>query len=316
MRKAFSVVLAAVLVLSLTACGAAIGEKMTLGTGDPNGMYYSYGEVLKQNLSNGGISVTTQSTEGSKANLLGIHSGEFQLGLAQSDVLSYAWQGRRAFDKEGRIGTFRAVAGLYPEPVQLITKDPAIRKLENLRGRAVAVGCPDSGVLFTVEDVLGAASMTLNDIEPRYLSFGDSAEALANGEVEAVFLVAGVPTPVVTELFRNIDVYLVPLDVVTVDRLVRSSSFYTKYSIPANSYANQEDPVETVAVKAVLIASDTASEDTIYELTQTLFARQKAIAEAHGMGAELTLENATTNLTVPFHPGAEKYYQEHGIHMK
>lgn len=316
MRKAFSAVLAAVLALSLAACGTATGEKMTLGTGDPNGIYYSYGEVLKQNLSDGGVSVTTQSTEGSKANLLGIHSGEFQLGLAQSDVLSYAWQGRRAFDKEGRIDTFRAVAGLYPEPIQLITKDPSIQKLEDLRGRAVAVGCPDSGVLFTVKDVLGAASMTLNDIAPRYLSFGDSAEALVNGEVDAVFLVAGVPTPVVTELFRNINVYLVPLDVVTIDRLVRSSSFYTKYDIPANSYANQETPVETVAVKAVLVASDSASEDTVYELTKTLFARQKAIAEAHGMGAELTLENATTNLTVPFHPGAEKYYQEHGINIK
>lgn len=313
MKKIYSMVLAAVLALTLAGCGKSPGEKWILGTGDPNGIYYSYGEVLRRNLSEGSVSVTTESTEGSKANLLGIHAGLYQLGLVQSDVLSYAWQGRRAFDKEGRIDTFGVVAGLYAEPVQLITKDPSIQKLEDLRGRAVAVGCPDSGVLFTVKDVLGAVSMTLNDLDPRYLSFGDSAQALVNGEVDAIFLVAGVPTPAATELFRNIDVYLVPLDEVTIGRLLGSSSFYLEHTIPANSYANQTSAVKTVAVKAVLVASDRASDDAVYELTQTLFSRQKSIAEAHGKGAELTLENATANLAVPFHPGAQKYYQEHGI---
>lgn len=313
MKKILSAALAAVLALGMVGCGASATEKMTMGTGDPGGIYYSYGEVLKQNLSDSGISVSTVSTQGSKANLQGLHSGEYQLGLVQSDVMSYAWQGRRAFDKEGRIDSFRAVAGLYAEPVQLITRDPSIQTLDDLRGRPVAVGAKGSGVLFTVKDVLGAASMTVNDLQPSYTGYTDSAQALIDGEIDAAFVVAGVPTPAVTEAFRNAQVYLVPLDVVTIGKLLGASSFYSEYTIPANSYAGQEQAVKTVAVKAVLVASDTASEDSIYNLTKTLFAQQKTIEEAHGMGAELTLEFATSGMTAPFHPGAARYYKEKGI---
>ena len=126
MKKLIAIVLALVLALSLAACGGG-ASKMTMGTGGTAGTYYAYGGVLGQYIKNhAGIDVVVVSTDGSKANIQSIAAGDYQLGTVQSDVLAYAWEGTRSFESEGKIDSFRVVAGLYAEAVQLITMDPEI----------------------------------------------------------------------------------------------------------------------------------------------------------------------------------------------
>ena len=129
--------------------------------------------------------VTVVSTDGSKANIQGIHAGNYQLGTVQSDVMSYAWDGTRAFEEDGKVDTFRTVAGLYAEAVQLVTMDPEIKSVADLKGKSVSIGAPGSGVYFNAIDVLGAAGLTENDIKAQYQSFADSADALKDGKIDA-----------------------------------------------------------------------------------------------------------------------------------
>ena len=105
MKKILSILLVAILAISLVACGGnAAGSKMTMGTGGTSGTYYGYGGVLGQYIkNNAGISVTVVSTDGSKANIQGIDAGDYQLGTVQSDVMSYAWEGTRALKKTARL---------------------------------------------------------------------------------------------------------------------------------------------------------------------------------------------------------------------
>ena len=164
MKKVLSIVLAIATALSLAACGAT-GTKMTMGTGGTSGTYYGYGGVLGQYITNNaGVNVTVVSTDGSKANIQGIAAGNYQLGTVQSDVMSYAWEGTRSFESEGKVESFRTVAGLYAEAVQLVTMDPAIKSVNDLKGRAVSIGAPGSGVYFNAIDVLNAAGLTEKDI--------------------------------------------------------------------------------------------------------------------------------------------------------
>ena len=201
MKKIISVVLAMVLVLTLAACGGASAAKMTMGTGGTSGTYYGYGGVLGQYLkNNAGIDVTVVSTDGSKANIQGIDAGDYQLGTVQSDVMAYAWEGSRSFESDGKVDSFRVVAGLYAEAVQLITMDPAIKSVADLAGKSVSIGAPGSGVYFNAIDVLNAAGLTEADINAQYQSFADSADALKDGKIDAAFIVAGAPTPAITEL--------------------------------------------------------------------------------------------------------------------
>lgn len=315
MKRIITAILALVLAFSLVACGSA--TTMTMGTGGTAGTYYGYGGVLGQYIkNNAGINVTVVPTDGSKANIQSIDEGNYQLGTVQSDVMAYAWQGTRAFEEEGKVDSFRTVAGLYAEAVQLVTMDPEIKTVADLRGKSVSIGAPGSGVYFNAMDILTAAGLAESDIKAQYQSFADSADALKDGKIDAAFIVAGAPTPAITELCTTNDAYLVPIDGDVAEKLMDEHPFYTVYEIPAGTYADQTKAVKTVTVKATLIVSADATEDDVYALTAAIFDNIDAITEENSKGAELSVENATSGITVPFHAGAAKYFKEKGVEVE
>ena len=315
MKRILAALLVLVLALGLTACGGS--TTMTMGTGSDTGTYYAYGGVLGQYMMNeAGINVTVVSTEGSKSNIQGIAAGNYQLGTVQSDVMSYAWEGTRAFEEDGKVDSFRVIAGLYAEAVQLITMDPSIKSVADLKGKSVSIGAAGSGVYFNAVDVLNAAGLTEEDIKPQYQDFGASTDALKDGKIDAAFIVAGAPTPAITELCLTNNARLVPIDGKVAETMMSSNPFYTTYKIPAGTYEGQTEDVTTVTVKATLIVSADASEDEVYKLTASIFDNIEAITEEHTKGAELTLENATSGMTAPFHKGAAKYFAEKGIEVE
>ncbi len=312
MKKMIAIALVLAMALTLAACGG--GTRMTMGTGGPSGTYYAFGGVLGQYMMNhAGISVTVVSTDGSKSNIQGIDAGNYQLGTVQSDVMAYAWEGTRSFEKDGKVDSFRVVAGLYAEAVQLVTMNPEIKSVADLKGKSVSIGAPGSGVYFNAIDVLAAAGLTENDIKPQYQSFGDSTEALKDGKIDAAFIVAGAPTPAISELCTTNNAYLVPIDGDIAAKLMQDCPFYTSYTVPANTYAGQTEDVQTITVKATLIVSAAASEEDVYNLTAAIFDNVAAITAEHGKGAELSIENATSGMTAPFHAGAAKYFAEKGV---
>ena len=313
MKKMIAIVLVLAVALSLVACGGG-ASKMTMGTGGTSGTYYAYGGVLGQYIKNhADIDVVVVSTDGSKANIQGVDAGDYQLGTVQSDVMAYAWAGTRSFETEGKVDSFRVVAGLYAESVQLVTMDPEIKSVADLKGKAVSIGAPGSGVYFNAVDVLSAAGLTVDDINAQYLSFADSADGLKDGKIDAAFIVAGAPTAAITELCTTNNAYLVPIDGDIAAKLMADSPFYTAYTIPAGTYNGQAEDVVTVTVKATLIVSASASENDVYKLTKAIFDNTSAIAAENGKGAELSIENATSGMTAPFHAGAAKYFAEKGV---
>lgn len=315
-KKVLALALIAAMMLSLAACGGAAATKMTMGTGGSAGTYYGYGGVLGQYIKNkADIDVTVVATDGSKANIQGIAAGDYQLGTVQSDVMAYAWEGTRSFESTGKVDAFRVVAGLYAESVQLVTMDPSIKSVKDLAGKSVSIGAPGSGVYFNACDVLAAAGLTENDIVAQYQSFADSTDALKDGKIDAAFIVAGAPTPAITELCTTNSAYLVPIDGEVAENIMASCPFYTVFSIPAGTYPGQDEDVATVTVKATLIVSADAKDDDVYNLTKAIFDNMEDIAKENGKGAELSIENATSGMTAPFHKGAAKYFAEKGVNV-
>ena len=313
MKRMIAVILVLAMALCLCACAGG-ATTMTMGTGGTAGTYCGYGGILGNQIKNSaGITVNVVSTDGSKANILGIDAGNYQLGTVQSDVMAYAWAGTRSFETEGALDSFRVVGGLYAEAVQLVTMTDDIKTVADLKGKKVSIGAAGSGVYFNAVDILAAAGLTEADIVPQYQSFADSADALKDGKIDAAFIVAGAPTPAIQELFTtNANARLVPIDGDIAAKLMQDSPYYTTYEIPASAY-NTAEAVTTVTVKATLIVSTSASEDDVYNLTKAIFDNIDAITAAHAKGAELSLENATSGMTAPFHKGAAKYFAEKNI---
>ena len=303
-------------VFSLSGC-KSYDARMMFGTGGTAGTYYAYGGVLAQYMRNfANVKVTAVSTGGSKVNVQSIQDGDYQLGFAQSDVMTYAWNGTRAFEKDGATHDFRVLGSLYDETVQLFTMNKDIKTVQDLKGKKVSINTSGSGVYFNAIDVLTAAGLTLDDIKPQFQSFGDSKEALKDGRIDAAFIVAGAPTSAITELATTNGVYLINIEGDVRAQIMEKCPYYTTKELAANTYPGQTEPMQTIAVKAVLIVSANANEETVYKLTSALFDHREEITKENAKGKELSIENATCTKSVPYHKGSAKYYQEHGVNVE
>ena len=323
MKKFLAILLAVLMVAALSATAFADdavmpkdgGSKLTFTTGGEAGTYYGFGSVLAQKVSDVTSSkVTAITSGGSAANIDAIDVGDAQLGFSQSDVLAYAYAGERTFEEICAITNFSIVAPLYMEQVQIVTLNPEIKTVADLKGKAVSIGAAGSGVYFNAIDVLGVYGLTEDDIKPTYQSFGDSAEALQDGQIDAAFVVAGAPTTAVTSLAASKSVYLVSLDDEHIDGLIEASPFYSKAVIAADTYGMPEDAT-TVAVSAVVIASNDVADVDVYNFLCGVYENLDDLAKVHDKANELSLEFASSFVGVPYHPGAVEYCADKGIEV-
>lgn len=292
------------------------GTSLNFTTGGDQGTYYGFGGVIAGKVGEAtSTKVTAITSGGSQANIEAMDAGDAELGFVQSDVMAYAYNGSNLFEEYGKVENFSTVAALYMEQVQIVTLDPEIKTVADLAGKNVSVGAAGSGVFYNAVDVLGAYGLDIEtDINPTYQSFGDSAEALQDGKIDAAFVVAGAPTTAITSLAATKDVYLVSLDEEHINALLESSPYYSENTIPASAYGTDGD-VTTVAVGAVVIARDDVSEADVYNFLYGTFENLDAITAAHAKGAELSLEFASSVTAVPYHPGAAKYFAEKDIEV-
>ena len=318
-KKALACVLAGGMILAgMSAMEAAAAENLTLATGGTTGTYYAVGgvraTVLNPVLEHSSITVT--STGASKANIQLIDDEDANLGIVQNDVMYYAYSGTDLFADEGAYDTFAAVAGLYDETVQIVTTDSSIQTVTDLACKTVSVGDAGSGVELTAKQILAAYDLSFDDIKVVNAGFGDSADSLKDGKIDAAFVVAGAPTTAVVDLATTKDVHLVQLDDEHIEKLQADYDFYTKTTIPAGTYTGVDEDATTVSVRATLIASTEIDEEEVYELLKAMFDNKDDLVAGHAKFEFLNLEDAVAGISVPFHPGAVKYYAEQGIEVE
>ncbi len=301
--------------ITASAEGLPGGSKLIFTTGGAQGTYYGFGGVLAGKVGETtSTTVTAITSGGSQANIEAMQDGDAQLGFVQTDVGAYAYSGTRLFNE--KVGDFSTVANLYMEQVQIVTLNPEIKTVADLKGRSVSVGAAGSGVFFNAVDVLKAYGLDVEkDIKATYQSFGDSTDALKDGKIDAAFIVAGAPTTAVTSLSTTKEVRLVSLDKEHIDNLIKSSPYYSAYTIGKDVYGTSAD-VNTVAVGAVVIAKDEVSEADVYNFLCGVYNHLDEIKKAHAKGNELDIKFAASYDAVPYHKGAVKFFKEKGIEVK
>lgn len=316
MKKNFAIVLALMLMLTVvfTACAPA-KTNMILATGGTSGTYYPYGGAMAQifNSKIPNMNVTAQATGASVENLKLLGQNEAELAIVQNDMLDYAYNGIEAFEG-GKIESLRGIATLYPEIVQIVASPGSgITSVKDMKGKKVSVGAPGSGVEANARQIFDATGLTYNDMNVSYLSFSESADAFKDKHIEAFFVTSGIPNAAIQDITAQNDIVMVSLPDDVIAALTQKYPFFVEYTIPAGTYKGQTSDVKTVAVMATLATNSKASEDVIYNITKTLFENQPELAQAHAKGAELVLEKAVQGISIPFHPGAEKYFKEKGL---
>lgn len=301
---------AAGVLLSLSLlCSCGENAELRLGTGNPGGIYYAYGTMLRE-LDDCGLNV--KKTEGSRANMRLMSEGFLDLAIVQSDVLYEAVSGTGAFEGNP-VNNVRAVAGLYYEYFQIVTRsDSGIVAIADLKGRKISVGEEGSGVAKNAEYLLLSAGIPYSSVETVNMSYAESAAALESGEIDAFFAILGAPATVITELAQNSDIAFIPLDERTVAAMTELYSGYYAAAIPAGTYAGQSDEIPTVGVKAVLTANSRVSSESVRAVTAVLFEKADDLKYTMTVPAP-DIEFAVTDIPCRFHQGAADYYSWNGV---
>ena len=285
---------------------------VNIGTGGTAGTYFPLGgafaEIWNNNIK--GINATAQSTGASVANINLLVDGEVEVVIVQNDTALYAHDGVMMFDG-APYDKLRGLATLYSEPLQIVTTDPSIKTVADLKGKNVAVGAIGSGVEANARQIIAAAGMDFEkDINAKFLSFAEASSGLKDKQVDAAFLTAGIPTAAIQDLSAQNDVFIVAIEGSIADTLKADYKFFTDFIIPANTYKGQTEDVQSLTVKSMLCVSADMEDDLAYALTKQIYENLDRVVLAHNVGKFITLETALEAMPIPVHPGAQRYFDE------
>lgn len=312
---------------------AVRAQQMTLfriGTGGVAGTYYPIGGLLAAIISSPpgarpcdqggscgvpGLVAIVQSSNGSVANVEGIAAGQLESGFVQSDVAFGAYHGTGAFADRAPVPGLRALASLYVESVHLVVSaDSDIREIGDLRGKRVSLDSLGSGTHIDALLILEAYGLSVDDLDAQFIKPEQSTRAMAAGELDAFFIVAGYPTPSVLEMTRDHAARLLPIDGPLIDALVEVYPFFSRDIIPAGVYPDVPS-TPTLGVVAQWLVHERLDADLAHDITAALWhpTHRALLDTGHAKGKEITLETALDGLGIPLHPGAERFYREMGM---
>ena len=282
---------------------------VSIATGGASGPYNVIGTSLAEIYHKTyGVNSKTQTTGASVENLNLLKQNKVEMAFVMSDSLTEAIQGSGSFKE--KISNVQQIAALYPNYVQIVaSKKSSIQKLEDLKGKRIAVGAQNSGVEVNARTLLNGFGITYNDVKVDYLGYAEAADALKGGKIDAAFLTSGIPYSSLMELQQGFDLQLVSIDPNKVKEIAKNQSYFLSKVIPKGTYGNAED-IPTAAIMNALVVRSDLSEDDVYKLTKTFFDSLPTLANSHQAATEISLETAQQGLVAPLHPGAKKYYDE------
>lgn len=316
MKKIFKVsTLLLTSVLMLAGCSKNAKKDYILATGGTGGTYYPFGGAIANiwNTKIENMNVTAQATGASAENLRLINKGEAEYAIVQNDVMDYAYNGTDLFAGE-KLSNIMTIGTLYPEVVQIaVSKDSGIKSVADFKGKRISVGDAGSGVEFNAKQIMEGYGLTFDDIKKSNLSFKESADGIQNGTLDGCFITAGVPNAALQELAFTAGLILVPVEGEAAKKICEKYGYYTQTTIPGGTYKGTDTDTPALAIKATLAVNASLDEEIVYQMTKALFENLNDLSTAHAKGKEVSAKAAVTGVSVPFHPGAKKYYNEIGL---
>ncbi len=318
MKLMYSVI-AGAFALGMSASAATAEEYISIGTGGVTGVYYPTGgaicRLVNKDRKDHGIRCSAESTGGSVYNINTVRAGELEFGVAQSDWQYHAYHGTSKFEDQGPFEKERSVFSVHPEPFTLIArKGSGITGFADIKGKKVNVGNAGSGQRATMEVVMDAFGMTMDDLAlAAELKGSEMAQAICDGKIDAMIYTVGHPAAAITEAATTCDVEIVSVSGEPIEKLVSDNPYYRVATIPGGMYRGTDNDVTTFGVGATFISSSDVSDEVVYTVVKAVFDNFDAFKKLHPAFANLKEEEMIKDgLSAPLHPGAVKYYTERG----
>lgn len=297
----------------LLAAPAAAQTQLSVATGGTGGVYYPMGgglaEVINRHVD--GYAATAEVTGASVENMGLVATGDADLAIGLADTVAQAQTGTGRFEGQ-QLEMIHGIASLYANMVQIVTlADSGIEGLQDMKGKRVSIGAPGSGTEVNAQQILNANGITYDDIDEQRLNFNETADALANGDIDAGFWSVGAPTSSILNLATTQSIRVIELTDDEIAAAVEANPIFAKTMLSGDVYDGVPDTT-VIGVPNVLVASSEMSEDLAYQITKAMFDNIAEMQAVHPAAKQTTVEFTLSATPIPLHPGAIRYYEETG----
>jgi len=299
-------------VTALAGCGGNGGDggdggnRLSWHAGGTGGTYYPLSNEFKTVVeANSDFSLNVQSTGASVENVGSLADGSADFALIQNDVASFAKNGTGidAF-QDDPIESLQGVATLYPETITLVTlAGNDISTVDDLSGATINTGDLGSGTQVNAVQIL--ESLGISDYNEQNAGFSQASEQLANGDIDAAFVVGGWPVGAIEDLANTNDLEIVPIAGDNREAVKEDASWFADDTIPAGTYSGVDEAVETVAVQAMIATNSEVPADTVETVTAAIFNNLDELTIKTDF---ITADSAQDGMSIELHEGAAAYF--------
>ncbi|KQI69202.1 C4-dicarboxylate ABC transporter substrate-binding protein [Loktanella sp. 3ANDIMAR09] len=288
-------------------------SSITIGTGSQGGTYFTYGSgfgaMINEALAlNAGVEITG----GPVQNVTLVETGEHQVGFVTLGPADEARRGESPLMPTPH-ENIRALFPMYQTPLQAaVLASTDIETFQDLAGKRIGVG-PAGGTSATYWTRFFEATDDSADISNAGAS--DTAGQLKDGLIDAFVYAAGLPTGAYAQLAVENDVRFLSMDDETLAAMMAVAPSMQTFTIPANTYEDQPEDVQTVSLWNFAIAHQDMPESLAYEITALAMENPDRMVQNHAAARETLAENVDKNAVIPFHPGAVRWFEENGYEI-
>ena len=334
MKKVLSLILALAMVFALVACGekqpasdgdvSSDGDKsargnviMTFGTADTGGSMYPAGAAVSQVWTNNveGVKCNTQTSTGSFQNCQDVSTGEVDVAVATSDVVLNAYNGTGKFADIGKLDNLRVIGAVYTSVLSGVAlKSSGLTYIHELLGKRVAVGPAASATENATLAAFGVMGIDSSNTSLENLGLGDGADSVGDGILDAAFGFAGLPIGGQLNLAATKEIQVLDMTQEEIDKVLAGNAAYIQTKIPAGTYTGQDNDANTFGVKWLIIVTADMDADLVYDLCKAMNEHTEELAAGNALLKDMTDPSfLCTQMPIPLHDGAQKYYSEQGL---
>ena len=334
MKKVLSLILALAMVFALVACGekqpasdgdaSSDGDKpargnviMTFGTADTGGSMYPAGAAVSQVWTNNveGVKCNTQTSTGTFQNCQDVSTGEVDVAVATSDVVLNAYNGTGKFADIGKLDNLRVIGAVYTSVLSGVAlKSSGLTYIHELLGKRVAVGPAASATENATLAAFGVMGIDSSNTSLENLGLGDGADSVGDGILDAAFGFAGLPIGGQLNLAATKEIQVLDMTQEEIDKVLAGNAAYIQTKIPAGTYTGQDNDANTFGVKCLIIVTADMDADLVYDLCKAMNEHTEELAAGNALLKDMTDPSfLCTQMPIPLHDGAQKYYSEQGL---
>ncbi len=318
MKKFLFLTLLCVAVIGMASAPADVMAetfKAKVGGGPTGGTFNTFANAMAvyvpKNMED--IKVSAVGSGGSVENVKRVAKGESDFGLCYAVDSGLGRIGKLPKD-ENKYDGVRAMGFLYGAPAQLVVRaDSDIKTAADLKGKKVAVGNAGSGASASAERFFRHLGVW-EDFKPQFLGYSAAASAFKDGKIDAFWVLVGYPNRSIIEASVQVDIRLIDVGKDAVESDFYSAYAYIAVDIPAGTYGEGMAACSTFQDATFLCANAEVPAEVVYGIMKTLWspAGMKAMTAAKKTFKTMTMENAFDGASIPLHPGAVKFWEEHG----